>query len=104
APAATAEDTAGGEAVQIEVELDGQTHKVTGSTAEPILDSLLRAGLDAPFSCRTVCCAACMCHLQGGEAPMLRNEALDEDAQAAGCVLACQAVPVSHTVKVSFPG
>lgn len=103
-PAATTEDAAGGEAVQIEVELDGQIHRVTGSTAEPILDSLLRAGLDAPFSCRTGGCAACMCHLQEGEATMLRNEVLDEDDQAAGWVLGCQAVPLSHNVKVSFPG
>lgn len=98
------DQAATGEVVQIEVELDGQVHRVAGSTAEPILDSLLNAGLDAPFSCRTGGCAACMCHLQEGEATMLRNEVLDEDDQAAGWVLGCQAVPVSNKVKVSFPG
>lgn len=93
-----------GEAVAIEVHLDGQLYQVQGSTQEPILTSLLNAGLDAPFSCRTGGCAACMCHLQEGEASMLKNEVLDEDDIAAGWVLSCQALPVSDKVKVSFSG
>lgn len=93
-----------GEQVQIEVELDGEVHQITGSTSESVLQILLNVGLDAPFSCRTGGCAACMCHLQEGEVEMLKNEVLDEDDVAAGWVLSCQAIPVSNKVKVAFSG
>lgn len=100
-PALASED---GEQVQVDVELDGVLHQLSGSTSESILQSLLNAGLDAPFSCRTGGCAACMCHLQEGAVEMLKNEVLDEDDLAAGWVLSCQAIPTSNKVKVSFPG
>lgn len=93
-----------GEQVQLEVELDGKVHHVTGSTSETVLQSLLNVGLDAPFSCRTGGCAACMCHLQEGDVSMLKNEVLDEGDVAAGWVLSCQAIPTSNKVKIAFSG
>ncbi len=41
------------------VELDGQTHTVSWPRKAKLLDVLLDAGLDAPFSCREGHCGAC---------------------------------------------
>ncbi|MEV5970793.1 ferredoxin--NADP reductase [Streptomyces sp. NPDC051921] len=85
-----------------EVRLDGTSHTVTGGTATPLLDALLVAGVDAPYSCREGACAACTCRVTAGEAKMARNEVLDATDLAEGYVLACQAVPVGERIEVTY--
>ncbi|RVU22177.1 ferredoxin--NADP reductase [Streptomyces antnestii] len=84
------------------VELDGETHEVGWSTDTPLLDTLLSAGVDAPFSCREGACSACCCRVVSGEVKMIRNEVLDETDVAEGYVLACQAVPLSERVEITY--
>ncbi|MFD7323505.1 2Fe-2S iron-sulfur cluster-binding protein [Streptomyces sp. NPDC059875] len=99
----TREETAEGEhAYTAEVRLDGVTHRVTGGPATPLLDALLAAGVDAPYSCREGACAACACRITAGEVKMGRNEVLDADDLAEGYVLACQAVPLGERVDVTY--
>ncbi|MQA27903.1 MAG: 2Fe-2S iron-sulfur cluster binding domain-containing protein, partial [Micromonosporaceae bacterium] len=45
----------------VEVDLDGQTHHVAWPRTSKLLDVMLDAGLDAPFSCRQGVCSACAC-------------------------------------------
>ena len=85
-----------------EVELDGVTHTVAWRQGTPLLNALLAAGVDAPYSCRDGACAACTCRITAGEVKMLHNEVLDDDDLAEGYVLACQAVPLSARVTVSY--
>ncbi|MER5839255.1 ferredoxin--NADP reductase [Streptomyces prasinus] len=87
-----------------EVELDGVGRTVDWPRSEPLLDVLLRAGLDAPYSCREGACSACACVLVEGEVVMERNEVLDAQDLADGIVLACQARPVSDRLKVTYDG
>ncbi|MFF0108175.1 2Fe-2S iron-sulfur cluster-binding protein [Streptomyces hirsutus] len=87
-----------------EVELDGVSRTVDWPRSEPLLDVLLRAGLDAPYSCREGACSACACVLVEGEVVMERNEVLDAQDLADGIVLACQARPVSDRLKVTYDG
>lgn len=87
-----------------EVELDGASSTVEWPHGEPLLDVLLRAGLDAPYSCREGACSACACVLVEGEVVMERNEVLDAQDLADGLVLACQARPVSDRLKVTYDG
>lgn len=102
APAAAEDGPA--TAVALEVELDGAVHQLQGSTGETLLESMLNAGLDAPFSCRSGGCAACMCMVMEGEVQMRKNDVLDAEEIQAGWVLGCQAVPVSDKLKISFSG
>jgi 3-ketosteroid 9alpha-monooxygenase subunit B len=67
-----------------------------------LLDLLLDKGLDAPYSCREGNCSACACRLLEGEVTMLHNEVLDEDDLADGIRLACQSLPVSDRVRISY--
>ncbi|NEB80170.1 2Fe-2S iron-sulfur cluster binding domain-containing protein, partial [Streptomyces sp. SID14478] len=68
----------------------------------PLLDALLAAGLDAPYSCREGACSACCLRVESGEVKMARNDVLDEEDLADGYVLACQALPLSPRVEATY--
>ncbi|WP_328892744.1 ferredoxin--NADP reductase [Streptomyces sp. NBC_00236] len=87
-----------------EVELDGVSHTVDWPRNTPLLDVLLAAGLDAPYSCREGSCSACACVLTDGEVAMERNEVLDAADLADGLILACQARPLSDRLKATYDG
>ncbi|WP_406448206.1 ferredoxin--NADP reductase [Streptomyces sp. NBC_00876] len=87
-----------------EVELDGARRTVAWPRESPLLDALLAAGLDAPYSCREGSCSACACVLVKGEVVMEHNEVLDAQDLADGLILACQARPVSDRLHVSYDG
>ncbi|MGG2460846.1 2Fe-2S iron-sulfur cluster-binding protein [Streptomyces sp. RGM 3693] len=84
------------------VELDGATHQVRWPVGTPLLDALLAAGVDAPYSCREGACAACTCRVVSGEVTMTHNEVLDAEDLAEGYVLACQAVATGGEVAISY--
>ena len=88
----------------VEVELDGKTQTLDWPRRSRLLDVLLAAGVDAPFSCREGACSACDCVLLEGEVEMDNNEVLDKTDIADGIVLACQSVPVSERLKVTYDG
>ncbi|MEV4431166.1 ferredoxin--NADP reductase [Streptomyces sp. NPDC049602] len=85
-----------------EVELDGETHTLAWPAAAPLLDILLAAGVDAPYSCREGACSACTCRVVAGEVKMLRNDVLDDQDIAEGYVLACQALPLTDRVEITY--
>ncbi|MGW6441909.1 2Fe-2S iron-sulfur cluster-binding protein [Lentzea sp. NPDC055074] len=86
----------------VEVSLDGEQHRFPWPARTKLLDLLLEKGLDAPYSCREGACSACACRLVEGEVKMLNNDVLDSEDIAEGIVLACQSVPVTDTVKISY--
>jgi 3-ketosteroid 9alpha-monooxygenase subunit B len=89
-------------ASQVEVTLDGETRTVPWPQRAKLLDVLLAQGLDAPYSCREGSCSACACVLLDGEVDLEHNEVLDAADLADGIILACQAVPLSERLKVSY--
>jgi len=91
-----------GEASTVLVELDGERHEFDWPPHTKLLDLLLDRGLDAPFSCREGSCGACTCRVEDGEVKMLRNEVLDEQDLAEGYALACQSLPLSPAVTISY--
>ncbi|MEO3784697.1 ferredoxin--NADP reductase [Actinocorallia sp. B10E7] len=104
-PEAEAEDANGAEnAVKVEVDLDGQTSTVTWTGSGHLLDALLRAGLEAPYSCREGSCSACACVVLEGEVSLDANTVLDDQDLADGLILACQARPLSDRLKISYDG
>ncbi|MER7721531.1 ferredoxin--NADP reductase [Streptomyces flaveolus] len=85
-----------------DVELDGEQRTVAWPPGTPLLDVLLAAGLDAPYSCREGACSACTCRVVTGEVKMLRNDVLDDQDIAEGYVLACQALPLTDRVGITY--
>ncbi|USX54960.1 ferredoxin--NADP reductase [Lentzea sp. HUAS12] len=86
----------------VEVSLDGERHRFPWPARTKLLDLLLERGLDAPYSCREGACSACACRLVEGEVKMLNNDVLDSEDIAEGIVLACQSVPVTDNVKITY--
>jgi 3-ketosteroid 9alpha-monooxygenase subunit B len=86
----------------VEVELDGETRRLTWPRSRSLLDVLLSAGMAAPFSCREGACSACACVLVEGQVDLERNEVLDDADLADGLILACQARPVSDDLRVTY--
>ncbi|MEQ0557485.1 ferredoxin--NADP reductase [Amycolatopsis sp. NEAU-NG30] len=84
------------------VALDGTTRTLSWPRGRKLLDRLLEDGMDAPYSCREGQCSACACRLLSGEVKMLHNEVLDAEDIADGIVLACQALPVTDEVSISY--
>jgi 3-ketosteroid 9alpha-monooxygenase subunit B len=101
-PFEVAREAAGGVTATLDVTLDGERRVLSWPAGTRMLDALLDEGLDAPFSCRQGICGACACQLTSGEVRMAHNEVLEEADVAEGYILACQAVPLTDTVSVTY--
>ena len=92
----------GGMAATLIVELDGTTRVLPWQPGARMLDVLIAAGLTAPYSCRQGICGACACQLTAGEVEMAHNEVLEAADLADGYVLACQSVPLTPEVSITY--
>ena len=92
----------GGPTSTMEVELDGEWHTLDWPQGAKMLDVLLEAGLDAPFSCREGNCSACACVLLDGDVDMEHNNILEQEDLDEGFFLSCQARPTTGHVKASY--
>jgi 3-ketosteroid 9alpha-monooxygenase subunit B len=91
-----------GDQATVEVDLDGEQHTFAWPRHKKLLDLLLDKGLAAPYSCREGACSACACRIESGEVKMLQNEILDQEDMDEGIVLACQSLPVTDTVRITY--
>jgi 3-ketosteroid 9alpha-monooxygenase subunit B len=89
-------------AATLSVTLDGATTQLPWPAGTRMLDVLIDAGLDAPYSCRQGICGACACQLTGGEVEMAHNEVLEKSDLAEGYILACQALAVTPGVSITY--
>ena len=92
----------GGLAATLSVTLDGAITLLPWPAGTRMLDVLIGAGLDAPYSCRQGICGACACQLTGGEVEMAHNEVLEAADISDGYILACQAVPLTPEVSITY--
>lgn len=67
-----------------------------------ILDASMKAGVDAPFSCKGAVCCTCKAKILEGEAIMDMNYALSEGEVEQGYILTCQAHPASQKLTISY--
>jgi 3-ketosteroid 9alpha-monooxygenase subunit B len=87
---------------RVTVELYNQTYVLDWPVRTKLLDLLLENNINAPFSCRQATCATCACRLRSGEVKMIKNEILEEEDFAENYILACQSLPLTDEVHVSF--
>ena len=92
----------GGPGATLVVTLDGATTTLAWPAGARMLDVLIEAGLDAPYSCRQGICGACACQLTAGKVDMAHNEVLEAADLADGYILACQAVSLTPEVSISY--
>jgi len=102
AAAAKANSTSGVDGAQMTCNLDGNEIKIAIPKGKNILDTLLDAGYDAPYSCTAGACATCMAKVTKGKAKMDQCFALDDDEIENGFILTCQAHPETAEIEVTF--
>jgi len=86
----------------LEVTLDGQTKSLAWAAGTRMLDVLIDAELDPPYSCREGVCGACACQLTAGRVEMAHNEVLEESDLEDGLILACQSLALTPEVSISY--
>ena len=67
-----------------------------------ILDALMENGVDAPYSCQSGSCMACLGKVTKGRVYMEELFILSDDNIKAGECLTCQAYPASKEVEVNY--
>jgi ring-1,2-phenylacetyl-CoA epoxidase subunit PaaE len=97
----TATKSAGNNAV-VSVILSGKKSTVEVPAGQTILDAMLKAGYDAPYSCKSGACSTCIAKLTKGKVKMDACFALDDDEIKKGYILACQAKPTTDDLEVNF--
>jgi len=90
------------ENVQVTVELDGEVSEVMWNKEKNLIDAMLDAGVDAPYSCKGGVCSSCMCKLEEGEVHLGENFVLTDSDVEEGLILACISRPKSEKIRINF--
>ena len=103
-PAATkvADTTSAGGDFNIKVKLSGKEIDVTVPSDKTILEAVIDAGYDPPYSCTSGACSTCVAKTKSGTIKMDACYALDDDEVEEGYILTCQAHPTSADVSIVF--
>ena len=90
------------EEATIEFTLDKETHQSQFQTGKYLLESLIAAGYEPPYSCTSGACSTCIAKLVEGKVHMDICLALDDDEINDGFILTCQSRALTDNVKVNF--
>lgn len=82
--------------------LDGEEETITVDKNVLLLDSILNAGFDIPYSCQNAICSTCLCMLTKGEVNMVKNEVLSNAEIEEGKIVVCQSYPVSDEIELNY--
>jgi len=84
------------------VVLDGVDSVVPVLAGQSLLDAAEQHGLTLPAICRQGNCGACAVALLAGRVEMADCKGLSRRDREAGMILACQAVPRSEVLIISY--
>lgn len=90
------------ENVEVTLTLNGITQHILWNKQMTLLEALLNARIEAPYSCCRGTCGTCVCKLEEGEVRLKRNFVLSESHIQQGLILACVSVPVSDRIKINY--
>jgi len=86
----------------VSVILDDEEHTLTMDKKELVLDAVLKATIDAPYSCQGGVCSSCIARVVDGKAEMVKNQILTDGEVAEGLILTCQAHPLTPNLKIDY--
>lgn len=82
--------------------IDGEQVEVEAEPDESILETLINAGQNPPYSCMDGACMACMAKLESGRIYQDDPGILTDENVEAHEILTCQAKPLSKIVTVNY--
>ncbi len=80
----------------------GETHTITIAKGEKLLDALLDAGLEVPFSCCGGICNTCRVKCIKGKVHMLVTEGLSKEEADQGYILSCVSYPTTEELIIDL--
>ena len=89
------------DAHEVTVHIDGDVRAVRCGSDTVLLDALLAADVDAPYSCREGDCGSCVARLTAGDVDHGNGIALEPEDIDEGYLLTCQATP-KGVVTIEF--
>lgn len=101
-PGDIAEAGPAGAGKQVVVHLKGQRFELLVPDGATILDVLVKAKYDPPYSCTAGACSTCMAKIIKGSVKMDACYALDDDEVNAGYILTCQSKLETPVVEISY--
>lgn len=84
------------------IHLKGERIELVIPEGATVLDALVKAKYDPPYSCTAGACSTCMAKLLDGRVKMDACYALDDDEVKAGYILTCQSRPETPRVEISY--
>ncbi|MGV8945162.1 MAG: 2Fe-2S iron-sulfur cluster-binding protein [Lutibacter sp.] len=87
---------------EITVILDDEEKTFSIDPKNTILNSALKEGLDAPYSCLGGICSSCLAKVIEGKAVMDKNSILSEAEIKDGFILTCQAHPTTQKITIDY--
>lgn len=84
------------------VHLKGQRIEMCVPDGATVLDVLVKAKFDPPYSCTAGACSTCMAKLLSGKVRMDSCYALDDEEVKAGYILTCQSHLESEVAEISY--
>ncbi|MDE8349388.1 MAG: 2Fe-2S iron-sulfur cluster binding domain-containing protein [Acidocella sp.] len=84
------------------VVIDGTISIITVLGGQTLMAAAEANGLDLPNVCRQGSCGACMARLLEGSVEMPDRPVLSKRDRDLGFILACQAVPSSENLTISY--
>lgn len=86
----------------VAVSLRGRHYEISLDAGDTVLESALKAGLEAPYACLGGACGTCKAKVVLGSVVMEQNFALPPAVVEDGYVLTCQSHPTTPSVAVDY--
>jgi len=96
------ENLKGSNEVSMAILLDGTTHDLNINGDHPILDQVLLAGIDMPYSCKSGFCTACRGKVLSGKVSIKEADGLSEEEIEEGFALLCVGHALTSELKLSI--
>ena len=86
----------------VTVEIRGVNYSFEVKPGQNILAAALSSRVDMPYSCQGGVCGSCECKVLSGSVDLNQNMILSDDEIEDGQTLACQAIPKTKEIKLTF--